>query len=121
MSRSRASARKAGTAAERAVADWLARELDDDRIDRQPRAGARDRGDVGGVRVHGQRCVIEVKNAHAVTLAAWIAEAEVERQNDKALAGLVVAKRHGKSDPSAWYVVMSGADLLALLTGTRPA
>lgn len=35
MTRSRASAKQAGTAAERAVANYLAQALDDDRIDRR--------------------------------------------------------------------------------------
>ena len=78
MTRSRTSARAAGARTERAVADWLAAALDDDRIDRRVRTGAKDRGDVAGVRVAGQRLVIEVKDCARMDLAGWIREAHVE-------------------------------------------
>lgn len=120
MTRSRKSARTAGTAAERKAADWLAAELDDDRIDRRPKRGSADRGDIGGVRVHGQRLVIEVKDCAKLDLAGWVGEAEVERGNDDALVGVVLHKRRGKADPADWYVTCSGADFIALIFGQRP-
>lgn len=55
MSRSRASARRAGTAFETAVARFLARELRDDRVERRARTGAKDRGDISGLRHMGER------------------------------------------------------------------
>lgn len=119
MTRSRASARAAGTRAESAVAKWLARVLNDDRIERRAKTGAKDRGDIAGVRVHGQRVVVEVKDVVATSLASWTTEAEVERGNDDALVGIVVHKRRGSSDPGEWYVTMKGTDLVALLTGSR--
>lgn len=119
MARNRASAKTAGTRAERAVADWLRAALNDDRIDRRVKTGARDRGDVGGLRAHGQRIVVEVKDVSRMALAEWVAEAEAERGNDDALAGVVIHKRRGTADPGAWYVSMRGTDLLALLSGSR--
>lgn len=62
MARSHRSARTAGTRTERAVADYLAAALDDDRIDRRVKRGVNDRGDISGVRVHGRRVVVETKD-----------------------------------------------------------
>jgi hypothetical protein len=120
VSRTRASAKAAGAAAERAVADYLAQALDDDRIDRRVKRGNSDRGDIGGVRVRGERLVVEVKNCARTDLAGWIAEAQIEAGNDDALAGVVIAKRKGTTDVSRWYVHMTVAELVAILTGQRP-
>ena len=117
MTRSRTSARAAGARTERAVADWLAAALDDDRIDRRVRTGAKDRGDVAGVRVAGQRLVIEVKDCARMDLAGWIREAHVEAAHDDALAGVAVFKKRGTTDPGSYYVAMELRDLVALITG----
>jgi hypothetical protein len=119
MTRSRSSARSAGTRTERAVADYLAAALEDDRIDRRVKNGAKDRGDIGGLRVHGQRLVAEVKDCARADLPAWTAEAHTEAGNDDALAGVVIAKRRGTTDPGRWWVHCTVDDLLALLTGER--
>ncbi len=97
MTRSRASAKKAGSTFERSVADNLAEHIDD-RIDRRVKTGSKDRGDIAGLRVH----------------------AEIERGNDDALAGLVVHKRRGTADPGDQYVTCTLRDLVALITGERP-
>ncbi len=119
MTRNRKSAKAAGARTERAVADYLAQQLEDDRIDRRVKTGSKDRGDIGGLRVHGQRLVLEVKDCARTDLAGWIAEAHLEAGNDDALLGLVVAKRRGTADPGRWYVHGTVDDLLALLTGRR--
>lgn len=119
MTRSRTSARAAGTRFERATADYLAAELSDDRIDRRAKTGNKDRGDIGGVRVHGQRLVVECKDTSRATLPDWTAQAHTEAINDGALAGVVVHKRHGVGDPGRQWVSMTLDDLLALLTGQR--
>ena len=119
MGRSNRSARQAGSRAERVVADYLACALNDDRIDRRVKTGAKDRGDIGGVRVHGQRMVIEVKDCATQALPAWTAEAHTEAGNDDALVGVVIAKRRGTTDPGRFWVHMTVDDLLALLTGER--
>lgn len=119
MARTNRSARQAGARTERVVADYLAAQLDDDRIDRRVKTGAKDRGDIGGIRVHGQRLVIEVKDCAKQAIPAWVAEAHVEAGNDDALTGVVVAKRRGTTDPGRFWVHMTVDDLLALLTGQR--
>lgn len=103
---------------ERLVADYLAATVDD-RIDRRVKMGSNDRGDIAGVRHLGERVVIEVKNTSRINLAGWAAEAEVERGNDDALAGIVVHKRHGVGDPARQWVTMELSELAALLTGNR--
>lgn len=118
MARSRASAKAAGTRHERAVADYLAQHVDD-RIDRRVKAGAKDRGDIGGVRHLGARVVVECKNTSRLDVGTWLREAEVERGNDDATVGLVVAKRHGKGAPADQLVLMTLGDLVAMLTGSR--
>lgn len=119
MTRTRRSARQAGTSFETLVASYLAATLDDDRIERRTRTGAKDRGDITGVRHLGQRIVIECKNTTRLDLAGWASEAETERGNDDAGVGLIVHKRHGKGDPAAQWVTCTLGDLVALLTGTR--
>lgn len=119
MSRSRASARKAGSAFETLVAGYLATHVDD-RVERRARTGSKDRGDISGLRHMGERIVVEVKNCHRLDLAGWLAEAEVERGNDDAVAALVIHKRHGKANPAEQLVTLRLVDFVALLTGTRP-
>jgi hypothetical protein len=119
MARNRTSARAAGARTERHVADYLADALDDDRIDRRVKTGAKDRGDIGGLRVHGQRLVAEVKDVAKTDLPGWTSEAHVEACNDDALVGVVISKRRGTTDPGRYWVHMTVDDLLALLTGQR--
>lgn len=120
MTRSRASAKAAGTRTERAVADYLAAALADDRIDRRAKTGSADRGDIGGLRIHGgQRLVIEVKDCARPDLPDWTNQAHAEAGNDDALVGVVVAKRRATQDPGRYWVHMTLDDLLALLTGER--
>ena len=119
MSRTRASAKAAGSRFERSIADGLALHLNDDRIDRRVKTGAKDRGDIAGVRHHGERVVIECKDVSRTDLSGWVNEAEVERGNADALVGLVVHKRRGHGDPLDQYVTCTVRDLLALLTGER--
>jgi len=118
MTRSRASAKKAGSSFERSTADYLAAVVDD-RIDRRVKNGAKDRGDVGGVRIHGKRIVLECKNTAKTNLGTWANEAEIERGNDDALMAAIVHKRHGKGQPADQWVTMTLADFAALLTGNR--
>jgi hypothetical protein len=120
MTRSRASAKKAGASFERLTADYLAKVLEDDRIDRRVKNGNKDRGDIGGVRVHGQRLVIEDKDYGGRLMPGpWVEEAEAERGNDDALAGLVIAKRRGTTNPGQQFVLMTVDNLVAILTGNR--
>lgn len=118
MTRTRASAKKAGSSFERSIADYLAAAIDD-RIDRRVKNGTKDRGDIGGVRIFGQRVVLECKNTAKTSLGTWATEAETERGNDDALAGVIVHKRHGKGQPADQWVTLTLADFTALLTGNR--
>ena len=120
MTRNRRSAKAAGTRTESLVASALAHHLDDDRIERRTRAGAKDRGDVGGVRIHDRRLVIEVKDCARLDLPGWTPEAHAEAGHGDALAGVVVHKRRGTTDPLAQWVSMTLADLIALIGGHRP-
>ena len=117
MARNRQSAKAAGSRFERQIADALAAALDDDRIDRRARNGAKDRGDIAGIRLHGQRVVLECKNTATMRLPEWTREARIEAGNDDALCGLVIHKRRGVADPMAQWVTCTVAELVAVLTG----
>lgn len=110
--------RQKGSTFERLVADFLATHVDD-RIDRRVKNGAKDRGDIAGLRHLGQRIVLECKNTAKMALAGWAAEAEAERQNDDALAGIIIHKRHGKGQPQDQWVTLTLGELVALINGNR--
>lgn len=118
MSRNRASAKAAGARFERLIADYLAEHVDD-RIDRRVKTGAKDRGDIAGLRHMGGRVVIECKDTSRINLGVWASETEIERGNDDALVGVIAHKRHGKGDPGEQWITLTLADLVALLTGNR--
>jgi hypothetical protein len=121
VTRSRSSAKAAGQRFERLIADHLRVELGNEFIDIRPKNGRNDRGDIGGVRHHGNAIVLECKDYGGQMLpGSWVAEAEVERGNDDALAGVVVIKRRGTTNPGEQYVLMQMDDFTALLTLDRP-
>jgi hypothetical protein len=68
----------------------------------------------------GGRVVIECKDVARLSLGTWVTESDIERGNDDALAGFVVHKRRGTSDPGDQYVTGTVRDLVALLVGVRP-
>lgn len=119
MTRNRRSAKAAGSRFEREIAETLARVLDDDRIERRARSGAKDRGDIAGLRIHGQRIVVEAKNTARINLAGWAAEADIERGNDGALVGVIAHKRHGVGDPLDQWITMTVREFAALIAGHR--
>lgn len=115
MTRTRRSAKQAGSRFERVIADVLAWALKDDRIDRRVKTGAADKGDIGGLRTRdGQRLVVECKDTSRFDLGHWVAQAAVEASNDNALAGIVIHKRKGRADPLEQYVTMTVRDLLLI-------
>lgn len=119
MPRNRQSAKAAGARFERSIADFLAGRIDD-RIDRRVKTGAKDRGDIGGWRFAGRRIVAECKDyGGQLKAGTWLKEAEIERLNDDAHVGLVIAKRRGTTDPRDQIVLMTLEDLTVLLTGER--
>lgn len=115
MSKSRAK----GTAFERLIADGLSAALSDDRIDRAPLHGSNDRGDIAGVRSPFGRVAIECKNVARTDLAGWVGEAEVERGNADAIAGVAIHKRRGKGKFADQYVTMTVRDFVALGWGVQ--
>lgn len=121
MTRSRKSAKSAGTVMETKTANYLAATLDDDRIERRARNGAKDRGDISGVRTPtGDRVVIEVKDyGGQIKAGEWVREAHIEAANDDAPIGVVVAKRRGTTNMQDQWVVMTLGDLAVILGGKR--
>jgi hypothetical protein len=121
MARSRSSARAAGSSFERLVADGFAAEMANDNIDRKVKTGAKDQGDIGNVRhLNGDRVAVEVKEyGGRLEPAKWVKEAQQEAVNYGALCGVTVAKRRGTTDFREQWVILTVADLLALLTGEK--
>jgi len=117
VARTRRSAKAAGARFERLVADYLAEELDDDRIDRAPKAGAKDKGDIANVRIGDHKIVIECKDVTRMDLPKWAREAQTEAENAGALTGIVVHKRHGVANPAQQWATMTLGDLTRLLKG----
>jgi len=117
VARSRKSAKAAGSRFERAIADYLSEVLDDDRVDRMPRRGSDDRGDVMGVRAHGRPVAIECKDVTRMNLPQWVDEAHREAGNGDSLVGVVISKRHGNGDPGSQWVHMEVRDFVSLITG----
>ena len=121
MTRSRTSAKAAGTWMERITAEFLAFRLADDRIERRTKNGSNDRGDITGVKtVLGGRVVIECKNVMKMALPQWLGEAEIERGNDDAAIGVVAHKKHGSGNPADQYVTMTLETFAHLLKGGAP-
>ncbi len=119
-SRNRKSAKKAGTKFETDIANFLAQQLEDDRIERRAKTGSKDKGDITGVRHNGQRVVIECKNVARLNLADWMRQAQLEATNDEAPIWLVVHKRHGDGTPANQYVTMTLETAATLLGATKP-
>lgn len=103
-------AKRKGTAAESAVVQYL-QAMGFTQAERRTLNGAKDRGDIAGL----PGVVIEVKNCARQELAGWVAEAEVERNNDNASLGVVWHKRRGKGQAADWFVTMSGEQFVFLL------
>jgi hypothetical protein len=120
VTRNRASAKKAGASFETLIAGYFAAHVDD-RVVRRTKNGSKDRGDLSVVRHMGERLVIEAKDCGGrIDVGPWLAEVEVERLNDDATVGMVVAKRRGKAQAGDQIVLLTFRDLVALLTGQRP-
>jgi hypothetical protein len=123
MTRSRATAKQAGTKFESDVVRYLRERLGDDRIERRAKSGSKDRGDIAGVRTAlGERVVIECKDVARLNLSGWVDEADIERGNDDAAVGLVAHKRrgYGPAQMGSTYVTMTLDDLAALIAGSEP-
>lgn len=120
MTRSNRSARAAGSRFEKLIADAFAWHLKDDRIERRVTNGAKDRGDIASIRTRdGQRVVVECKDHARLELGRWVTEAHFEAINDNAVAGLVVHKRRGTTNPLDQYVTLTLGDLLRIGWGVQ--
>lgn len=107
MARSRASAKKAGTAFETELAGYLTGALGVT-VRRLPKSGAKDIGDLTGVTVRGQEVVVEAKNPGATSawaVSGWWAETEAETANAGAPLGILVIRRARRPVSEAWCVV----------------
>ena len=104
--------KRKGSAFEVAVSNYLAEALNDDMIERRVLQGAKDSGDVAGVRFMGKRVVVECKAEKTLKPPEWLREAEAERVNDSASFAVVVAKRRGVGD------TRTGEQLVLMTLGT---
>ena len=114
LTRSRASAKKAGSSFERLMADYF-RDNWDDRIDRRVKTGSLDKGDIANFRVNSRRIVLECKNETKYDFNNAVNEAQVEAINDDAVAGFAVVKRHSKARPEEQFIVSTVGDFVNFL------
>lgn len=118
MARNRASAKAAGRGLERSIANYWQDELGNEDIDRRVNYGAKDRGDIAGLKHLGQKIAVECKDyGGQIKAGTWIKEAHAAMGNDDAGAGIVVAKRRGTTDPGEQWVITTVADFTAIITG----
>lgn len=110
--------RQKGTKFERAAADYLTMRLGDD-VDRMPLHGAKDRGDLSGVKLRGMRCVVECKDQKSYKWWEYFDEMLAEKANDDAEIGVLLVHRPkmGNAKFGRNAVVMELDDLLALAVG----
>lgn len=114
MSRSRKTARAAGTRWESRIVTAL-QDAGFIHAERRRLSGARDRGDITGV----PGLVIEAKDTNRMALAEAVDEAVAEAANDNGSIGAAWIKRRGKSGAEEGYVVMQGDHFLRLLGEAR--
>ncbi len=79
--------------------------------ERRALSGAQDKGDLLGI----PGLVIEAKNVAKHSLAEWLDEATVERDNANARHGVVWFKRRGYTSPGRAFVLMDGETFTNLL------
>lgn len=115
MTRNRQSAKKAGTEFENLIVGGLRDALQDNNIQRAPRWGAVDKGDIVNLRIHGQEIVSQCKDVARLDLPGWIRDAKLQAVNANAVAGIVIHKRRGTRNPLEQWVTMTLAELVALL------
>lgn len=124
--RKSSTARKAGSNFEECAAQYLTA-VTGDEVTRRTRHGAKDTGDLNGIRVRGARVVAECKDyTSRERMGTWLDEAEAERGNDDALLGVVISHMRGVSADRRHLmrmgdqpVTMRLRDLAALMTGDR--
>jgi hypothetical protein len=118
MPRNRQSAKKAGTAFETLIAKGLREALGDNAIERAPRWGSVDKGDIINVTIDGHPIVIQAKDVARLALPSWTEQARVQAANARAVCGVVVHKRVGTTDPMKQWVSCTLEDFVALISKT---
>lgn len=110
MTRSRRTAKAAGTAWETAIVTYL-RGRGWPHAERRARTGAHDLGDITGV----VGVCIEAKNTNRIELANFLDQANDEGANAGAEVAAAWIKRRGKTSPEHGYVLLEGATFTRLL------
>lgn len=101
-----------GTSWESAIVNYL-RDHGAPHAERRTLTGGKDKGDITGI----PGLIIEAKNTTRHDWSTWIDEAQTEANNvaPDTLA-IVWAKRRGKTSPAHAYVMLTGDQLVRLLT-----
>ena len=110
MTRSRRSARQAGTRWESAIVTAL-RGTHWPHAERRAKTGAADKGDITGV----IGVCIEAKDTARFEPARFLTEAQTEATNAGADVAAAWIKRRGKSDAADGYVLIDGRTFMYLL------
>lgn len=110
MTRTRRSAKQAGTRWESAIVGYLVAQ-GWPHAERRARTGAQDKGDITGV----VGVCIEAKDVSRIELARFANETAIETANAGAAIGAAWIKRRGKASPAEGYVLLDGATFTQLL------
>ena len=99
-----------GTAWETDVRNYVAKELDDERIERRALHGSKDMGDIHGLFAHGYEGIIECKRDRdmgAKALEEYQRQTLDERENADADFALLVCKNfnHGTGEAFCWVTL----------------
>lgn len=99
-----------GTAWETDVRNYVAKELDDERIERRALHGSKDMGDIHGLFAHGYEGIIECKRDRdmgAKALAEYQRQTLDERENADADFALLVCKNfnHSVGEALCWVTL----------------
>ena len=99
-----------GTRWETDVRNYVAKELDDERIERRALHGSKDMGDIHGLFAHGYEGIIECKRSQklgAAIMAEFQRQTLDERENADADFALLVVKNfnHGTGEAFCWVTL----------------
>ena len=105
--RTRASAKKAGTAYETEMAKYLSVQLGV-LVERRVKTGSKDPGDLKGITFKAQPVAAECKNPgknSPLEISQWWKEVQKEQENIGGIAGVLFVKQYGKSLDNSFCVV----------------
>ena len=86
------------------------------RVDRTRAGWADDRGDVHGITgPDGLPFTVECKNHQRLNLSGWVSELLTEIANAGGVAGVLVHKKRGTTDPSEQYATLPLGMLVSIL------